>query len=438
MNIRKTAAALVALGLSLGLVGVGVGATFTDSASVVQGATVGSFGCTVSSTVPGAIVATDKHSVAFTAPDIQGSGQSSVPFPFTITATGSVGVQVHLTVALTNQGNTFSDMLNPSLTTGTQDVIIGPAPASHSFAGGLKWGSLDNSYLGKAVSITYTAACGEIVHGTNNNVFICTYVGTPGVDQTLTGIRPLGTPTNAAPGTWVQYPAGNTVGSLAYVVAYNDGQPQPPLSACPPPSNASTNATVHFWKTVDNTFGGTATPADWTMSLSDPSTFTVVRSGVDGQTVSVAPGAYHLDEAAASSVTQPYQSQMGGCFKDLATASGFAQDVTFTSGETWYCGFANQVVPATVLFSNTYPTTAPATPVAMHMTSSSHTYTDADGGFVDMVPGTYTVSQDLPAGYTADAGACTDLAGSGGTVGPTITVTNGDLWSCGFRNTVTP
>jgi len=438
MNIRKTGAALVALGLAFGLVGAGVSATFTDSASVVQGATVGSFGCTVSSTVPGAIVAPDKHSVAFTAPDIQGSGQSSVPFPFTITATGSIGVQVHLTVALTNQGNTFADMLNPSLTNGTQDVIVGPAPASHTFAGGLKWGSLDNTYLGTTVSITYTAACGEIVHGTNNNVFICTYAGTPGVDQTLTGIRPLGTPTNAAPGTWFQYPAGNTVGSLAYVVAYNDGQPQPSLSACPAPSNGSTNATVHFFKTVDNTFGGTATPADWTINLSQ--NFAVVKSGTNGQTVSVSPGTYTIDESQGPNVTQPYQSQTGGCWKDLVSVSGFPAtypDFTFASGETWYCGFVNQVVPATVILSNTYPTTAPATPAVMHMTSSSHTYTDVDGASVDMVPGTYTVSQDLPAGYTADTGACTNLTDSTVT-GPTITVTNGDLWSCGFTNTATP
>jgi hypothetical protein len=119
---------------------------------------------------------------------------------------------------------------------------------------------------------------------------------------------------------------------------------------------------------------------------------------------------------------------------DLATASGFAQDVAFASGETWYCGFVNQVQPATVDFSNTFvggPTPPPA--FTMHMTSPTNTYTGADGGFVDMVPGTYTVSEDLLPGYLSDAGSCVDLLGTA-TAGPTITLTNGDLWQCGFTN----
>ena len=277
---------------------------------------------------------------------------------------------------------------------------------------------------------------------TYNDVYICTYVGTPGVDQSLTGIGPLGTLTNATPGTWFQYPAGNTVGSLAYVVAYIDvpPQPQPPLSACPAPSNSSTNATIHFFKTVDNTFGGTAAPADWTMTLTpcssiDPTVGCQFPSGHNGDVMQVAPGPYHLDEAADPSVTQPYQSQTGGCFSSIASASGFAQDVTFAAGETWYCGFVNQVQPATVIFSNTFvggPTPPPV--FTMHMTSGTNTYSGADGGFVDMLPGTYTLTEDQIPGYTSDAGVCFDLIGSA-TTGPTITVTNGDLWQCGFTNT---
>jgi hypothetical protein len=292
------------------------------------------------------------------------------------------------------------------------------------------------------VALMLPGATGPVLGATYNDVYICTYVGTPGVDQSLTGIGPLGTLTNATPGTWFQYPAGNTVGSLAYVVATIEvpPQPQPPLSDCPAPSNSSTNATIHFWKTVDHTFGGTSTPADWTMTLTpcstiDPMAGCQFPTGHDGDVLQVAPGLYHLDEAPDPSVTDPTQSQMGGCFKDLATASGFAQDITFAAGETWYCGFVNQVQPATVLFSNTYVGTPPAVAVTMHMTSGSTVYTGTDGNLVDMTPGTYTVSEDLPAGYTAGAGSCTDLFGSGGTVGPTITITNGDSWQCGFTNT---
>jgi len=57
--MRKIAATLVALGLTLGLFGAGVSATFTDSASASQQINVGSFAIALHSDTPGATVSAD-------------------------------------------------------------------------------------------------------------------------------------------------------------------------------------------------------------------------------------------------------------------------------------------------------------------------------------------------------------------------------------------
>jgi len=57
--MRKIAATLVALGLTLGLLGAGVSATFTDSASANQQINVGSFAIGLQSDTPGASVSPD-------------------------------------------------------------------------------------------------------------------------------------------------------------------------------------------------------------------------------------------------------------------------------------------------------------------------------------------------------------------------------------------
>ncbi len=54
--MRKVATLLVALGLTIGLIGAGVSAQFTDSASATQQINLGDFGIVLDSSTPGATV----------------------------------------------------------------------------------------------------------------------------------------------------------------------------------------------------------------------------------------------------------------------------------------------------------------------------------------------------------------------------------------------
>ena len=68
-------------------------------------------------------------------------------------------------------------------------------------------------------------------------VFVCKYVGTPGVDERLqTGGNPINVSINAIPdgasvGTYFADDQGRS-----FVLAFDTGQPEPPASSCPPPA----------------------------------------------------------------------------------------------------------------------------------------------------------------------------------------------------------
>ena len=78
-----------------------------------------------------------------------------------------------------------------------------------------------------------------------DKVFVCKYVGTPGDDERLqTGQNPISVSVNAIP-------AGAQVGAFfadaqgrSFVLAFDTGQPEPPVSDCPPPDGPTTTTTV--------------------------------------------------------------------------------------------------------------------------------------------------------------------------------------------------
>ena len=236
MGLRKIASLFAGLVLVAGLLGSGVGAAFVDQVTAQMNVQVGTFGCTIDSTTPGAVVSADLHSVTYDAPEILASAPGNLPFDSTVTSTGDVPVLVHLTQ--TTPAAPFTSML-----AAPADVTLA-AFASITYAGGLQWPELGTSDLGVVASITYTADCGEVPAGPtpidpsrtaqrpgNHSVFVCQYVA----PLTLTGIVIIAN-TNIwpNPGFLIQYPAGNQIGSRAYVLAYNDNDGwTPPLSACP-------------------------------------------------------------------------------------------------------------------------------------------------------------------------------------------------------------
>jgi len=151
--LRKIAALLVALGLTLGLLGAGISASFSDTATANQAVSVGSFGCAISSTVAGATVSNANHTVTFPPLALTSSVAGTSAMPFTVKSTGTIPVKVHVTQ--TTPPAPFTSTL--------------PAPAdvnlalneTHVYAGGLSWTELGNSSISAAFTMTYTATCTE-------------------------------------------------------------------------------------------------------------------------------------------------------------------------------------------------------------------------------------------------------------------------------------
>lgn len=150
---RMFAALLSAAALGVGLIGVGVHAAFTDSATAKASiATPASYGIVLTSTSPG-VVGSGSHSLTLTGAPITSSGAGSLALAFQVENTGSIPATVTITPtdSLTSE---FNDLL-----TGTPIVVTVPAGASSvTYNGGIGWGTLSDASLGKTESVTYTAS----------------------------------------------------------------------------------------------------------------------------------------------------------------------------------------------------------------------------------------------------------------------------------------
>jgi hypothetical protein len=146
--MRKIAASLVAFGLTLGLLGAGISATFTDSATGTMTVSVGTFNIDLSTTTPGAVV--NGGNVSFTAPTLQSSAAGSAPLAFTVTSTGSIPALIHVTA--TSPSAPFTDLLGS-----VADFTLAQGQ-THVFDAGLSWPELFNGDLGKTATVTYTVS----------------------------------------------------------------------------------------------------------------------------------------------------------------------------------------------------------------------------------------------------------------------------------------
>jgi hypothetical protein len=108
-----------------------------------------------------------------------------------------------------------------------------------------------------------------------------------------------------------------------------------PVNLCAPQTPAT--ATVTFFKAV---MWGWLTPADFPITV----TGSTVVSGHHLDKFSVPAGTYSLTEGGQPGYVPTY----GGCFMlgpaGTATNIVYAPLVTFAAGETWYCGFINELV----------------------------------------------------------------------------------------------
>ena len=161
MSLKKVVGLLAGFALAVGLIGAGVGAVFTDSVTAKENINVGTFGCAISSTSPGAALgdwkANGYHSVTYTAPTIT-SSTGSAPFNFTVTSTGTIPVQV--TVIQPSLSAPWSSLL---VDPGAQNLTAFPNPGdSYTYNAGLAWAGLTNTDLGTSGSATWTVNCGEV------------------------------------------------------------------------------------------------------------------------------------------------------------------------------------------------------------------------------------------------------------------------------------
>jgi len=155
MTLRKVAALVAALALTVGLFGAGISASFSDSVTADENINVGTFGCILSNDnhTPGAVVATDRQSITYTAPTINSSAPGSAPFYFDVWNNGTID-QV-LMVTNTAVGSPFSVINAPFA---AMPIAANALAAVHT---GVQWGELTNDNLGASGAVTWTVACNE-------------------------------------------------------------------------------------------------------------------------------------------------------------------------------------------------------------------------------------------------------------------------------------
>jgi len=158
MTVRKVAATLVAVGLTLGLIGAGVSASYSDSATAAENVHVGTFDIEISSTAPNAVVVNTAspslHTVTLPLVEIGSSVAGSQALPFAIKNIGTIPATVKVT--MTTPPAPFTSLLAAPVA----DASINGGQTVN-FAGGLQWPMLVNADLNKAATITYTASIVE-------------------------------------------------------------------------------------------------------------------------------------------------------------------------------------------------------------------------------------------------------------------------------------
>ncbi len=151
--------------------------------------------------------------------------------------------------------------------------------------------------------------------------------------------------------------------------------------------NSLIPATLTLTKTVDNTFGGDADPADWTLQAAGPQTI----SGTDGSSAvtgaKVAPGTYLLSELDGPDGYSPSAWSCTG-----ATVSGNA--VTLVAGATVSCGITNTELGAPALTQDKTVNAA----TAHESDTLTYTMTVGNTGTADATG--VTATETLPAGAT--------------------------------------
>lgn len=159
MKKRTLIILLATFGVAVGLIGWGVSAALTDSATATQTVKIGNLAIEITSTNPDAVIVNNGgvHTVTLASPDLMSSAAGTAPLPFTVKSLGSIGAIIH--VVVTPPVAPFLSLLSPPA-----DVTLNQNE-SHDYAGGLQWPMLGNADMGKSTSVVYTITATEASAG---------------------------------------------------------------------------------------------------------------------------------------------------------------------------------------------------------------------------------------------------------------------------------
>ncbi len=156
MSLRKMVGLIAGFALAVGLLGAGVGASFTDLVTAKENINVGTFQCKIIAATPSAAaLSADGKSLTYTAPDIMSSAAGSAPFSFTVQNTGTIADV--LTVSTSPVLSAPWSIIN---------APFAPVPlaagGTHLYSTGIAWAELSNANLGTSGTVTWTVNCGEV------------------------------------------------------------------------------------------------------------------------------------------------------------------------------------------------------------------------------------------------------------------------------------
>jgi len=193
-------------------------------------------------------------------------------------------------------------------------------------------------------------------------------------------------------------------------------------------------------KVVDNAGGGSATTSDWTLTASATSGGTTI-SGTSGASsvtdAGVPAGRYDLSESGgpAGYTASAWACDGGTGANGSGITLGTTDDVTCTVTNTWtpaHLTLVKNVVQTRLPDGRALPSDWTLSALDDAGDGFSGTSGEPSATDVPVAPGTYTLSEDGPAGYDASDWTC-----DGGTLdGSALTLAAGDDVSCSITNTL--
>jgi hypothetical protein len=326
-------------------------------------------------------------------------------------------------------GSAFNDAFIAELDTSDWTTAGSVITAPHNFA-------FDSS--NDVVSINSTGLGGMTPANGAGTAFDGTTSGS-GTDSNGAATALLGAATPVTPGAHSIYLSifdqGDTaLDSAVFLDNLRVGSVPNPAVNCEP--GATETADLTLTKSVTNTGGGTALATDWTLSATGPTAISGATGSAAVTNAVVIPGTYSLAETGPAG----YSASAWSCTDGTLTGNS----LVLAAGDGASCSITNTFIPlatSQLTLTKTVDNTGGGTALATDWTLSATGPTSISGATGSpavtnavVSPGTYTLAESGPAGYSASAWSCTD----GTLTGSSLVLAAGDSASCSITNTFIP